>query len=132
MPKSRYQGLFKPVQAGFKVPPQFSITDAQSFLQAVASATSRHRVGRTFTDENELTFSDEGASRLKVVPAGSQDELEQQVRMLKAAFEREEGRPPTERDDEFWQAVTALIDAYEGPHIADFVEVFAPILEGRR
>jgi hypothetical protein len=128
MPKNRYQGMFKPVQAGFKVPPSFSITEAQGFLHAVAEASARHRVGRTYTDESELTFADEGGTHLKVVGAGSEDEFWDQVAQLTRAFTDAEGRPPTYRDDNFWQAVNVLHDAYEGPEIGSLDSAFEPFV----
>jgi hypothetical protein len=128
MPRQRYRGLFKPVQAGFKIPPRFSITEAQGFLHAVAEASARHRVGRTYTDESELTFADEGGTHLKVVPAGSEDEFWAQVAQLSLAFSEAEGRPPTYADDNFWEAINVLHDAYEGPELGNLDNAFEPFV----
>jgi hypothetical protein len=134
MPRQRYRGLFKPVQAGFKVPPHFSITEAQGFLNAVAEASARHRVGRTYTDETELDFTEAGGSSLKVISATSEDEFWAQVQSLTRAFEVSEKRPPTYADDNFWEAFNVLHDAYRGPELGDVVrnmEAFiSPVGEG--
>lgn len=135
MPRQRYRGLFQPVQAGFKIPPRFSITEAQGFLNAVAEASARHRVGRTYTDETELDFTEAGGSSLKVVPAATEDQFWNQVAALTLAFENSEGRAPTIEDDNFWEAFNALHDAYEGPELGDVIgnmEAFiSPVGEGR-
>ena len=126
MPKNRYaadpNALFKAATPAFRLPPRFSITDGQSFLHAVAAASARHRVGRTQTGD-DLTSTEEGGSLLSVTPAGSEDELRDQIGRLTIAFERAEGRPPSERDDEFWIAVNHLFDAYQGPALGSVADV---------
>jgi hypothetical protein len=112
--------LFKPAPTPTRAP--FLIKDGQSWLHAVADATARHRVGRTQTGD-DLTFTEEGGSYLSVTPAGSPDELEAQINRLREAFEVHEGRPPSDRDDSFWEAVNALFDAYTGPTLGSAAEV---------
>jgi hypothetical protein len=79
-------------------------------------------VSRTQTGDG-LTHSVEGGSHLKVTPAGSPDELRDQIGSLTEAFEQGEGRPPSERDDNFWIAVNHLLDAYEGPTLGSIEDV---------
>lgn len=126
MPKHRYsddpKALFKAAPTAFRLPPRFSITDGQSFLHAVAAASARHKVSRTQTGD-DLTHSVEGGSRLSVTPAGSPDELAAQINRLREAFEVTEGRPPSERDDAFWEAVNVLYDAYTGPTLGSIADV---------
>jgi hypothetical protein len=122
MPKNRYQGLFKSASPPNIVPAKFSITDGQGFLHALAEASSRHRVSRTQTGD-DLTSTEEGGSLLSVTPAGSEDELRDQIGRLTIAFERAEGRPPSDRDDEFWIAVNHLFEAYQGPKLGSVADV---------
>jgi hypothetical protein len=122
MPHNRYRGLFKSAPTPNVIPPKFSITDGQSFLHAVADATARHRVSRTDTGDG-LTSTEEGGSYLSVTPAGSEQELRDQIALLTLAFEREEGHPPSDRDDQFWEAVNALFSAYQGPALGDPADV---------
>jgi hypothetical protein len=131
MPRQRYQGLFKQApQAAQNVTgrPDFSITDPQGFLHAVANASARHQVGRTYTDETELSFNEQGGTHLKVFPAGTEDEFYSQVARLTIAFEEMEGHPPTTEDDAFWEAVNTLHAAYEGPELGNLAESFAPFV----
>jgi hypothetical protein len=104
--------LFQPAPTPTRM--AFRINSGQSWLHAVADATGQHRVGRTQTGD-DLFFTEEGGSHLSVVPAGSLDELAAQVNRLREAFEVHEGRPPSELDDAFWEAVNVLHDAYTGP-----------------
>jgi hypothetical protein len=124
MPKNRYsadpKALFQPAPTPTRTP--FQIKDGQSWLQAVADATGRHRVGRTQTGD-DLTFTEEGGSYLSVTPAGSPDELAAQINRLRETFEVHEGRPPSELDDAFWEAVNALYDAYDGPELGNVADV---------
>lgn len=113
---------FKPAPTAYRLPPKFSISDGQSFLQAVAETSGRHLVGRTQTGD-DLTHSVEGGSYLSVTPAGSPDELAAQINRLREAFEVHEGRPPSDRDDAFWEAVNALYDAYDGPELGSIADV---------
>jgi hypothetical protein len=123
MPRNRAKGgLFKEAPTPNIVPAKFSITDGQSFLHAVAAASARHRVSRTQTGD-DLTSTEEGGSLLSVTPAGSEDELRSQIGRLTIAFERAEGRPPSDRDDEFWIAVNHLFDAYQGPKLGSVADV---------
>lgn len=112
MPTNRYTGLFKAATPAHQLPPQ--INNANTFLHAAAIASARHPTARFQTEAEAaaLDFNAEGDSDMTVVPAGSQDELEEQIARLRLAFERAEGRAPTERDDAFWEAYNALHDAY--------------------
>lgn len=126
MPKNRYSddpnALFKAAPTAYRLPPKFSVDDAQTFLHAVAETSGRHVVGRTQTGD-DVTHTEEGGSFMSVTPAGSPDELRQQVDRLARAFEASEGRPPTDRDDNFWECVNILHDAYEGPKLGNIGEV---------
>jgi hypothetical protein len=126
MPKRRYSGdpgtLFKsstPVPSDHT---RFGIEDGQTFLWALAAISARHRVGRTQTGD-DLIYTEEGGSYLSVIPAGSADELRDQINRLKIAFERSEGRPPSDRDDAFWEAINAVFDAYDGPELGSIADV---------
>jgi len=123
MPKRRYAGdpgsLFK---SSTPVPSDHTRFDVRGFLHALSAISARHSVGRTQTG-NDLVYTDEGGSYLSVVPAGSEAELRDQINRLKIAFERSEGRPPSERDDAFWEAVNAVFDAYDGPELGSISEV---------
>jgi alkanesulfonate monooxygenase SsuD/methylene tetrahydromethanopterin reductase-like flavin-dependent oxidoreductase (luciferase family) len=79
-------------------------------------------VGRTQTGD-DLTSTEEGGSYLSVTPAGSPDELAAQINRLREAFEVNEGRPPSDRDDAFWEAVNVLRDAYDGPELGSPADV---------
>lgn len=124
MPKNRYsadpKALFQPAPTPTRRP--FLIRDGQSWLHAVADATGQHRVGRTQTGD-DLTFTGEGGSYLSVTPAGSPDELAAQIDRLRETFEVHEGRPPSELDDAFWEAVNALYLAYDGPELGSLEDV---------
>jgi hypothetical protein len=122
MPKNRYQGLFKSAPTPNIVPAKFSITDGQGFLHALAEASARHPLARTLTGD-DLNYTDEGGSLYSITPAGSEDELRDQIALLTLAFERAEGHPPSDRDDEFWIAVDALFKAYEGPTLGNRADV---------
>ena len=123
MPRNRAKGgLFKEAPTSNVIPAKFSITDGQSWLSALAAASARHKVSRTQTGD-DLTSTEEGGSLLSVTPAGSEDELRSQIGRLTIAFERAEGRPPSDRDDEFWIAVNHLFDAYQGPKLGSVADV---------
>jgi alkanesulfonate monooxygenase SsuD/methylene tetrahydromethanopterin reductase-like flavin-dependent oxidoreductase (luciferase family) len=123
MPRNRAKGgLFKEAPTPNIVPAKFSITGAQGFLHALAEASARHPLARTMTGD-DLTYSEEGGSYLSVTPAGSPDELAAQIDRLREAFEVHEGRPPSDRDDAFWEAVNALYDAYDGPELGSVPDV---------
>lgn len=122
MPHNRYRGLFKAAPTPNVIAPKFSITDGQSFLHALAEASGRHRVSRTDTGD-ALSSTEEGGSYLSVTPAGSEQELRDQIARLSIAFERAEGRPPSDRDDQFWIAVNDLLEAYEGPTLGSLEDV---------
>jgi hypothetical protein len=122
MPHNRYRGLFKQAPTPNVIAPKFSITDGQSFLHAVADATARHRVSRTDTGD-ALTSTEESGSYLSVTPAGSEQELRDQIALLTLTFERTEGHPPSDRDDQFWIAVNDLLEAYEGPALGSVEDV---------
>jgi hypothetical protein len=124
MPRNRYSNdptaLFQPAPTPTRR--SFLIKDGQSWLHAVADATARHRVGRTQTGD-DLAYSEEGGSYLSVTPAGSPDELAAQINRLRETFEVHEGRPPSELDDSFWEAVNVLYDAYDGPELGSIRDV---------
>ncbi len=122
MPTNRYRGLFKSAPSAPIVPAHFWLNDGQTWLNAVAQATARHRVGRTQTGD-DLTYTEEGGSFMSVTPAGSEDELRDQIALLTFTFERAEGHPPSDRDDEFWIAVDAILKAYEGPALGSVADV---------
>jgi hypothetical protein len=122
MPQNRYRGLFKSAPSPNVVPAKFSINDGQGFLHALAEASARHPLARTLVGD-DLTHSVEGGSYLSVTPAGSEGELRDQIARLCIAFERAEGRPPSDRDDAFWEAVNALFEAYEGPTLGSVEDV---------
>jgi hypothetical protein len=111
---------FRPAPLPTRMP--FQIKDGQSWLHAVADATGQHRVGRTQTGD-DLTYTEEGGSYLSVTPAGSPDELAAQINRLRETFEVHEGRPPSDFDDAFWDAVNALRDAYTGPSLGSPADV---------
>lgn len=121
MPQNRYSAdpnaLFKSrVNPDNKsIPPPFSITDSQSFLHALAQASAAHRVSRTDTGA-ALDSTVEGGSYLSITPAGSEQELQDQLARLTYAFEEHEGHPPDEDDDEFWIAANELLDAADFAH----------------
>lgn len=126
MPKNRYSGdpnaLFKSSTPVLADHTRFAIEEGQSFLNALAATSARHRVGRTQTGD-DLVYTDEGGSYLFVAPAGSEGELRDQIDRLREAFEDSEGRPPSDRDDHFWIAVNRLFDAYDGPELGSIADV---------
>lgn len=123
MPRNRAKGgLFKEAPTPNIVPAKFSINDGQGFLHALAEASARHPLARTLTG-NDLAHDVEGGSYMSVTPAGSEAELRDQIARLSIAFERAEGRPPSYRDDAFWEAVNTLLRAYEGPTLGDLEDV---------
>jgi hypothetical protein len=122
MPHNRYRGLFKSAPTPNIVPAKFSVTDGQGFLHALAEASARHPVSR-FEVLDEITQGVEGGSYLSVTPAGSPDELAAQIDRLREAFEVSEGRPPSDRDDAFWEAVNQLFEAYQGPKLGSVEDV---------
>lgn len=76
--------LFRPAKTGSRVP----LTDTESFQEAVVGAT--------------------------LPSATTGEDLLARVAGLEETFEKAEGRPPTDHDDEFWIAANRLIDAYDG------------------
>jgi hypothetical protein len=123
MPRNRAKGgLFREAPTPNIVPAKFSITGAQGFLHALAKASARHPASR-FQILDEVTQGVEGGSRMSVTPAGSQEELRDQIARLSIAFERSEGRPPSDRDDAFWEAVNTLFEAYQGPTLGSVEDV---------
>lgn len=127
MPHNRYADdpnrLFKSAAPTHSLPPRFSITDANSFLHALAEASAAHRVSRFNSGTEPLTSTEEGGSLYSVTPAGSEDELREQIALLSRTFEEAEGHPPSSSDDNFWLAVNELIDAYDGPEIHNSEDV---------
>ena len=119
MPNNRYAGdpsrLFKaaPVTPTDVLPTQFDIGDGASWLHAVADASARHRVNG----------GPEGGSYFSIEPAGSQQELADQIARVALAFEQGEGHPPSDRDDNFWTVVNQLIDAYDGPELGSLADI---------
>jgi hypothetical protein len=120
--RSRYSAdpnrLFKAAPTPSAIPPRFSITDSQSFLHSLAQASAQHRVSRTDTGA-VLDSTVEGGSYFSITPAGSQQELDDQLALLTRAFVEHEGHEPSERDDAYWVAVNEIMDAYDGPEIGD-------------
>jgi hypothetical protein len=90
----------------------FSITQAQGFLNAVATASARHRTTRNYTQEVGPD-GESGGSRLSVVAPGSYAEYEAALSRLTAAFIEAEGRQPTTDDDAFWAAQATLLRAFQ-------------------
>lgn len=114
--------LFKAAQPAADFPTQFNISDAQGWLHAVAGATASHKVTRWLGDGSPVDVTTEGGSTFSVTPAGSEDQFMAQRDALVTAFFDASGRFPaveggTADDRLFWEAVTAIYNAYQGPKL---------------
>lgn len=111
--------LFKAAAPAADFPTQFDINDGQQWLNAVAGASASHKVTRWQGEKSPVQVTVEGGDTLTVFPAGSQDEFFAQRDALIRAFREEVGRYPqmggNADDRAFWQAVSAIYQAYQGP-----------------